>query len=234
MAKIRRGKRFAAEKHKDRKRIDKDIISGVPLQDIADWCGITRQALARYRDSILLPKVVKVQQAVTERHESVTSLTQERNLIGAAELLQIITDAVDRVRKLGDACDAYLQDPEDPTKYFLGDREEEVHIVGYREDDEGKRYAVKGRLSDILARLDGEGITVTSITSTKADPRMLLVRSSDTLSRQLEALTLAWQAAEQHRISFASSSEWAHLVEQLRSLSDGERKEIISGLKQSV
>ncbi len=226
--------RFAAQRHKQRKRIDKEIIEGVPLLRISKWCGISRGALARYRDSVLLPKVAKLQLSAAEHHSAVAKERQTRHLIDAAELLEIITDAVDRVRKLGDACDAYLQDPEDPTKYFLGDREEEVHIVGYREDDQGRRYAVKGRLSDILARLEGEGITVTSITSTKADPRMLLVRSSDTLSRQLEALTIAWQAAEQHRTSFASSDEWGRLVELLRSLPNGSAKEIIDGLKSAI
>lgn len=237
MAKAKRNRsvpKWAVDKHPKRKRIIKEIMENVPIRQISEWSGISRAAITRYKDAELLPKVVKAQQIVTQEAQSVAIDTHRRQITDAAELFGIIMDAVDRMRKLGDACDEYLQDPQDPSKYFLGDREEEVWIVGYREDSEGKRYKVKSRLDELLHRIGEEDIVVTSVTSSKTDPRMLLVRASDTLSRQLETLTQAWRTVEEQRTGFTRTEEWSHLVETLRALPDNIKREVVSGLRQNI
>lgn len=219
MAKPRRSisaRPYAVEKHPKRKEIDRAIVSGQSILSISQEYGISRGALTSYRDRVLYKTIVEFEQRQTMGSQSVVNATKESQVLDANELFDIILSAVTRMRKMSDACDEYLQDPDDVQKYFLGPREEELWVVGYRIDKEGKKRKVKQDLNSILSKLDDNNYKISKLTSKAADPRELLVKASETLSRQMDSMINAWKAIEDQRVSFSKSPEWGLLTEFLQ------------------
>ena len=67
------------------------------------------------------------------------------------------------VNKLFAACDDWLTDPEDPERYDLGPRAEELLVHCWRTGEDGERVRAKAPLSELLRRVEGgseQGIEV--------------------------------------------------------------------------
>ena len=209
-------RRFAVEMHKDKKAIEQAIVRGQTLVSVAKEFKINRASLAAYRDKVLYKRMMEVEQEQTQSTHSVVKTTKERQILDSKELFDIILSAVTRMRKLSDACDEYLKDPDDITKYFLGEHEQEIDVVGDRISKDGKRYKVKRPLSVILRQLEGAGYKIEKFKSNSADPRILLVKASETLSRQMDSMVNAWTKIESQRVSFSKSKEWDELTRWLQ------------------
>ena len=127
-----------------------------------------------------------------------------------SELIQE-TKQLDVMAKLGalvgkaeamlEAADAWLRDPEDPTRYTLGPREHEVWVIWEREVESGGRVRTerkRERLTDILNRCAEKSPSaprvseVTMVEFKSADPRKLLLEAVSTLKPVLELLGKAY------------------------------------------
>jgi DNA-binding CsgD family transcriptional regulator len=217
---------YAIGKHPKRKEIEAHIISGqLSNSEIARRYGIHRESVARYRDNILLPEILSQQQIVAKERQNYVEEVQRKQITSAEQLFDMILIAVERMNKLSDACDEYLQDPDDPAKYFVGEREDEIQVIGQRVDEKGKVYNVKSTLSDIMAQLSDAGYRVSRMQSYKADPRVLLIKTAETLTKQMGTLIEAWARVEETQRAYASSPEWKKLTSMLQE---------IAGLDQSV
>ena len=62
-----------------------------------------------------------------------------------------------RVNKLFEACDEWLTDPEDPERYDLGPRAEELLVHYWPTGADGRRVRAKAPLSELLERLARPG-----------------------------------------------------------------------------
>lgn len=197
------------ELHPKRVEIERELAEGLQISIISSKYGISRQALLGYKRTRLPERVVKA--------------VEKRNITDAQQLFEVILKAVQRMEKLSDACDSWLEDPDRPGEYFMGARAQEVTII-YQEmvekrNKDGEVVKVtwekhKAKLQDLLNRVKAIGVhRVVSISSPETDPRILLVKSSEVLTKQMETLVNAWKSVDQGRSSFVGTESWKQVVQ---------------------
>src|SRR5215208_6441836 len=109
--------------HEDVAGINSALLAGTPLRTIADLNGLSHQSLIRHRDNHLPGSLLKSQEA--------------REIADADRLMAELEATFARVNKLFDACDEWLTDPDDPTRYDIGPRAGEL-MVTYEERSNGR------------------------------------------------------------------------------------------------
>lgn len=109
--------------------------------------------------------------------------TQARDLAISTDLVAEAEQCLRRLVLLCDACDDYLRRPEDPQRYDLSPRAEEV-LVTYA-DDGGPRK--RSTLAELITRIPGS-VRRDRIELEGADPRRLLVQASARIHTQLQLL----------------------------------------------
>jgi len=168
------GRNWTIDEHPQRDTIIQDIIKGQKsLRSISKQYDINIASVSRYLSEKLADRAAKV---LAERH-------QKDGTDFIAEALQ----QDERVQKLLDACDDYLRDPEDPSRYELGPRSWEIDIV-YRtvEPDTDKMITRKESLQALLDKIDKAGYQPWEVRMKQADPRKLLLEASTNLRATLE------------------------------------------------
>lgn len=194
----------AVEKHPQAKKIIKEIAEGAHLLDISKRYGIHRNALRFYRDHRLSGAVVKA--------------AERKSITDAEQLFQTILKAVDRMEKLSDSCDEYLTDPNNPEVYYMGPQAWEIDVIWYEMDyaENGKILKTRHRdsLQYLLSKLEENNpdMVVEEIKTRHTDPRMLLVKASETLTKQMDVLVTAWKAIDNGRSAFLNTPAWQQIV----------------------
>jgi len=191
--------------HPERQAIDTVLVAATnPYRTIADRYGLSHQALIRHKADHLLADIVAAWQA-------------ERQANGL-ELASELRGWMDTIGKLLKACDEWLTDPDDATRYDLGPRAQEllVHYETTTAGPGGRPVVVrrKARLDALLAALSRvrEGLTVTSVESKAADPRKLLLDTSKTLEGHLRLIAeIAGKVQTQGAVSIVLAPEWLTL-----------------------
>jgi hypothetical protein len=107
-------------------------------------------------------------------------------------LLARIEDTIVYVQKMYDACNEWLQDPDDHSKYNLDPRAYE-HDVIYNwvlTNQEGNetRIRKKASLQELLERAMRDDEEIIKVESKISDPRKLILETAQTLNKQLETL----------------------------------------------
>lgn len=119
-------RRYTVDTHPKREQIIRDLAKGeLPFRDIAKKYNLTKSALHRYMKDALIPRAAEIKAQETKTGED---LLKELEAIKA------------KAYKMLDACDVYLEDPENPGKYYLGPQATEVKVT-YKEpleDENGK------------------------------------------------------------------------------------------------
>ncbi len=116
------------------------------------------------------------------------------------DALEQLLKGLERVNLLMDACDAWLRDAEDPSRYHLGPRASEIEVLYEVElpAKDGARARTEKRrrkLSELLALMktldEGDGSVVyTEVKETRyADPRDLVLKTS-VEARQIVSLAV--------------------------------------------
>jgi hypothetical protein len=159
--------------HKQRPDIDSALVSQASLRDIAGQYGVGKSSLSRHM-SCLNGALEKAR----EEHGINAALDVD------AELTQLFAVA----HKLKVACDEWLTDPADASRYTLEPRADEVEVI-YVEQAPGAEKPVRRRdlLSGLLARIEGKlSVTVTHTVSRQTDNRRLLIEVLRQLVAQLD------------------------------------------------
>ena len=207
MEQKRRTRPMKVEIHPKRKQIEQELAEGVQISTISSKYNIHRNALIAYKKNRLPERVVKA--------------VERRNITDAQQLFEVILKAVQRMEKLSDACDSFLQDPDDPGEYYMGPRAHEIKVV-YLEGEtvetaRGEKISWTRKtamLQDLIDRVMGVGLRrLVSISSNDTDPRLLLVKSSDALTKSMETLVNAWKSIDQGRSSFVGTDSWRKVVD---------------------
>jgi hypothetical protein len=112
-----------------------------------------------------------------------------RELVDKEKILGEIEDMVHDVRMLFDSCREYLLDPNDPTRFHLGPRAEEVDVV-YLVEQEGANGRIKTHretalLSELLQKA---GVPAVLTRWHTADPRRLILEAAGRLEGILETI----------------------------------------------
>jgi hypothetical protein len=190
--------------HRERDAIDRALIDGEPNQRIATAHGLTESAIRRHRDRHLArlladyaPPRVAPKRNDEPTDAVVSSIAtqayaagrEQLDRIHAQDLMGQLTRQVERINLLSDATDAWLRDPEDPARYTIVPRGEDVVVI-YREqiDDEGLSARKKARLSELIGRLEGAGLSIEATETRHADPRDLLLKTSEAVKGQMTLL----------------------------------------------
>jgi len=191
--------------HPERRAIDKALVAATnPYRTIADEYGLSHQALIRHKADHVLADILTAWQA--ERAQNGQDLADElRRWMGF-------------ITKLLEACDRWLTDPDDTTRYDLGPRAHEI-MVHYEATERGPggRPIVarrKARLSDLLPRVQAvhDGLTVTLVEHKAADPRKLIIDATARLEGHLRLLAeLVGKLQTQGSVSITLAPEWLTL-----------------------
>lgn len=168
---------FSVNKHPKKKSIVRALINQEPYTKIANDYGLTESAVKRY--------------AYRQLRKDAANALANGNYDGAA-LLERIEETIVYVQKMYDACNEWLEDVDDPSKYNLDPRAHE-HLVTYNEvtdDGDGKvtRIRKKANLQELLDRSMRYDEEIIKVESKISDPRKLILETAQTLNKQLDSL----------------------------------------------
>lgn len=166
------GRKWTVEQHPKRDEIEQKIVEGVSFRGIAGQYGIPQASLQRYVNQ----RFVKLAgEAIRERH-----------LDHGEAIVERLHNIIKRLEKLVNAADEWLTDPEDPEKYNLHPRADEVEIIYYTEDGDGNPLRNKKKLQDIVSEIEGTNKKVAELHWKNVDIRTLIPRTADSLHKQLD------------------------------------------------
>jgi hypothetical protein len=188
--------------HERRHEIDQALIRRTPYRNITQRFGVSKYALSRHLKEHVPALLSKAYEA------------EER--ADADRLKGELERCFERVNLLFDACDRWLRDPDDPDRYDIGPRAEEMRVT-YTDEDGGRH---KATLAELLSRVSesssGAGglqrISVTMVETKHADPRDLVLKTAARLQDQLELLAkLLGELDERPQVNILMSPEWLEI-----------------------
>lgn len=160
------------------------------------------QALAADSDSVRnIAKRYGVHYSAVHRHKGHVNATALRAAeVRDLSLLEIVgdgfTEAVKRLRLLLDANHEWLTDPEDPDRYTLEPRANEVTVVYLERNAAGQEVRKRGDLQTLLDSIaEHKRVRPLYVETNRADPRLALLKAVDSFDRKL--VTLLQASAEQ-------------------------------------
>lgn len=199
--------------HPDREAIEKAMVASQPYRAIARQWRVGRDALRNHKEGHLPALLVKAVQA-GERDRAEELREQARAQEAAEEALALdvmgeLRGLFVTVHLLRDACDRWLRDPDDPTKFTLEPRSGEIRVVYTEVGADGKERRCKAPLDALLARLSEAGIRVNGWETRRADPRELLLKTAGQLQGQIDLLAqLLGELDKRPRVNVLVSPEW--------------------------
>ena len=136
-----------------------------------------------------------------------------------ARIVEEVEIVLKRIRKMSDACDEYLQDPENPEKYYLGPRADEVDVVyetweaftSLKGETSAKRTRTIKPLSEWLDELAGLGGNSIEVRQRYADPRRLLLDAAAGLHSYIDVVSRISDQMREAVADAAASREWAQV-----------------------
>lgn len=201
----RKMRRKLIEVHPEREQIENDIIHGVSYRKIAEKYGMSNTTVFNYAHSRLKDLLIdskKMRQWNGDR------------LVGEIEKI------LSRAQKLFDALDDYLQDPRDPDKYTVSPRADDIDVVYYDGEVDGKAAKRVAKLQDLIDELRGNEKIVLDHRLRGNDPRKLFLETIDRLGAQLEKIGKIRGEIKDATITIQSSEVWVNfqqiILEELR------------------
>jgi hypothetical protein len=180
--------------HAQRRAIDQALIQRRPFRDIARQFGLSKDAAVRHHDEHLPALLVRAQGA--------------KDAASADTLMLELRQCMERVNLLYDACDRWLRDPDDPTRYDIGPRAGDVNVI-YSEAAGDRTVQRRAKLSMLLAKLEEANVDVHRVEWRHADPRELVLKTHGQLQSSLELLAkLAGQLDERPQLNVILAPEW--------------------------
>jgi len=205
--------------HADREAIDKALVAGESYRNIAKRTGTAVASLQRHKVEHIPALLAEATQRRAQAHQqqvaAVGNAVREREDAQDAHALDVMEElqrCFQRVNLLFDACDRYLRDPDDSTRYDVGPRSEDVLVTYTELGDDGKPVRRKARLSTLLARAEQDaagGVVVDRAETRVADPRELVLKATAQLTTQVQLLAkLLGQLDERAVVNIVTMPEW--------------------------
>jgi len=188
--------------HAARAAIDAALVSGAtPYELHSTYTDLSREALQRHKADHLPEKLLKAQEI--------------REIADADRLKDELEHIYARINKLFGACDEWLTDADDPTRYDLGPRAHELKVTYEEPQSDGRALRRKATLAELLATVEDTGDTrrgVVMVETKSADPRDLILKTAGRLQGQLELVAkLIGELDERPQINLNISPEWLEL-----------------------
>ena len=160
--------------HEQLEKIDCSLINDVPFRKISKQYGVSTGALQRHKRDHIAKDLITASHAF--------EVADPDSIMAEVEQIKGFTN------KLLKACDRYLTDPDDSSRYDIGPRADDIDVIYLEEDEKGKRIRLKERLSALLERLEGKGYLLTGTRYKIADPRELILKAVGEAKGLLELL----------------------------------------------
>jgi hypothetical protein len=194
--------------HPERDSILDSIARGETLQAIATRYGLTKSAVQRYvagapRGPIMPYARPVVPDAVAEARIA-AGVTADQSIKGQIHYV------LEKMRKLYDACDEYLSDPNRPGHYDLMPRAWEYEVV-YRENepDTDRMVTKKATLQWLLEKVDAQGYQPWEVKMKSEDPRRLILGTAGAIAKHLELLgKLEGSIQEKVEVNLTLNQTW--------------------------
>lgn len=189
--------------HPQRQEIDRALVAvSAHYRTIGAAYGLTRDALMRHKADHLLAAIV--------------AAWQEERAANGQELAGELRGWMDALTKLLRACDEWLTDPHDPSRYDLAPRAHEVWCHYDAANGDGRPVRKKERLSALLARLELAGLrepySFVMVEQKVADPRKLIIETSKALEGHLRLLgEIVGKLQTAGTTNFLITPEWGEL-----------------------
>lgn len=187
--------------HPDRAAIDRALAAREPLGPLAARYGLSRSSLARHAEAHIPEAVARAVVAV-----------------GNAAALDITPElARDRahITLMMEACDRWLRDPEDPTRYDVGLRSDDVDVI-YRERDGERWIRKRAKLSRLLRMVEGEDIQVDRGETKSADVRLLILKTIAASRDWVELVArIEGKIRDEVNLNVIASPEWARIQDRI-------------------
>ncbi len=184
--------------HAEREAIDRALVDGAASRYVAKQYRIGKDAVHRHKADHLPAAMVKGREA--------------REEAAAVDLMTELNRCFHRINLLFDACDRWLRDADDPSRYDIGPRAEEVQVTYTEPGPDGRRVQRKRPLSDLLEQVEGRGRTIGFAETKHADPRELVLKTAARLDSQLQLLgKLLGELKEGATVNVLIAPEWLQL-----------------------
>ncbi len=202
--------------HPERTAVDRALVAGEAMRNVALRFAISFAALQRHKANHLPVVLAEAKQRQAESHEThvaaVGVAVQERTAAEEAHALDVMEElgrCFQRVNLLFDACDRWLRDADDPTRYDIGPRADDI-LVTYMEQGNGdKPTRKKDSLARLLALAEGGGVMIERWDTKYADPRELVLKTAQQLTGQTQLLAkLLGQLDDRPQINLLMAPEW--------------------------
>ncbi len=172
---ISRGRKCSVCTHAEVDKINELLASGRPINEIASvYNDITEMSLGRHKKNHLPQTLIKSKEA--------------QDIVQGDVVMNELKKCFERVNLLFDACDRWLRDPDNPSRYDLSPRTEDIKVIYEENGSNGKPVRRKAPLSRILAKIEGAGYLVQGWETKHADPRELILKTANRLQGQIELL----------------------------------------------
>lgn len=178
MSTLPKTKQYSIDRHPKRNQIIRELINQTPYHVVSDKYGLSYGSVQRY-------VATKLRQTIAKRigkggYETETFLAR-------------VEETMTYVQTMYEACDEWLRDPDDHSKYNLDPRASEYEVIWVNTlyDDDGEivgRERRRDTLQELLDKSMGAYDSVVKVEGKAADPRKLLLDTASVLSKQLEML----------------------------------------------
>lgn len=187
-------KTYAIDQHPKKDMIIKKLCAGVPFGDIVKQYGTSKASLSRYMNDKLIPRAAAEQ--------------AKRNIKDGQFVLDRIDGVIEKMEKALNACDDYLTDPADPTKYSLLPRAWEQDIK-YREvTEEGVSSQKTMTVQALIDEMRGNGKIMDEIKYKHQDPRKMLTDLANSMAKNLELLARIQGTIKDVTINIVQTPVW--------------------------
>lgn len=181
--------------HPERVAIDKALVAGESNRAISRRFHVSKDAVARHRAEHLPATLAKAAEA------------QEK--ANALDVMRELQRIFQRANMLFDACDAWLRDPEEPSRYTLEPRAGDVMVIYLEPNGDGRPIRKKAPLSRLLAKIEDAGVDVERGEWKHADPRELILKTAERLQDLLQLVArLIGELDERPTVNVLVAPEW--------------------------
>ncbi len=204
--------------HPERTAIDRALVAGEVMRNVALRFAISFAALQRHKANHLPVVLAEAKQRRDESHQShvaaVGVAVQDHAAAEEAHALDVMEElqrCFQRVNLLFDACDRWLRDADDPTRYDIGPRADDILVtyLAQGDADGDKPTRKKGSLARLLALAEGGGVMIERWDTKYADPRELVLKTAQQLTGQTQLLAkLLGQLDERPQVNVLMAPEW--------------------------
>lgn len=198
-----------------RRELLEEIAKGTTYREITERYGLAKSTVSKYVREVAA--------------EFVAAARKEYDIIEGTYVLETAGLAAQSLRRLLEACNRYLADPDNPDDFNVGPRATEVDVIFDVINDQGDIVRTeKLVLQDALDKVDGlHGNDLSGVRYRHSDPRDLVVKTANAINRQLAVLTniqekaLGIAADKDARREIVESQVWQEVSEALTdALSD--------------